>query len=393
IGVLVVQDVFAVLFLGISEAKMPSVWAAFLITLIIIARPFLYKVLNKSGHGELQILYGLVLALGGASLFEAVDLKADLGALVFGALLANHTKSQELAKALFSIKELFLLGFFLSIGMAGFPDNSILLVVAILLPFLLIKTSLFFLLFTQFKVRTGPATTTSIGLGNYSEFGLIVTTVAVSHQWVSQEWVIVMAVLVASSFAVSSAANNYTDNFYTRFSDWLDKFQRSIRLKGDEDIDLSGIQIIVCGMGRVGTGAYDQLIHQGEKHVHGLDSDEKIVLRQCKSGRKASTTDVSSPDFWSRLDIKNSEIKWILLCTSNVHANAITANLARQKGFKGFISSTTHYPDEDYTLTHAGVDAVFNIYAEAGVGLVQQSEEIINFLNSNKDSNKDSKIE
>lgn len=379
IGVLVVQDIFAVLFLGISEAKTPSIWAAFLITLIFITRPFFFRVLTKSGHGELQILYGLVLALGGAALFEAVDLKADLGALVFGALLANHPKSQELAKALFSIKELFLLGFFLSIGMAGFPNNITFLVVALLIPFLVIKTSLFFLLFTRFKVRAGPATTTSIGLGNYSEFGLIVTTVAVSHQWVSQEWIVVMAVLVASSFAVSSATNNYTDVFYNHLSSWLEKFQRTTRLKGDEDIDLSGIEILVCGMGRVGTGAYDQLIHQGEERILGLDSDEKIINRQCENGRKACTTDVTSPDFWNQLDINNSDIKWILLCTSNVYANSITANFARHKGFKGFISSTTHYPDEHYTLKHAGVDAVFNIYAEAGVGLVQQSEEMINF--------------
>ena len=147
IGILVVQDIFAVIFLGVSIAKIPSLWAAVLIILLIVLRPFLFKLLTKSGHGELQILYGLVLALGGAALFEAVDLKGDLGALVLGILLGSHAKSQELAKALFSIKELFLLGFFLSIGMAGLPNVSILLTAMVLLVFIGLKTGLFFLLF------------------------------------------------------------------------------------------------------------------------------------------------------------------------------------------------------------------------------------------------------
>lgn len=376
IGVLVVQDIFAVIFLGVSQAKIPSIWAGLLLIIIFIVRPFLLKVLNKTGHGELQVLFGLALALGGAALFESVDLKGDLGALIFGVLLSSHPKSQEMAKALFSIKELFLLGFFLSIGMAGFPDQVMLLAVAILLLFLLLKTGLFFLLFSSFRVRAGPATSTCLLLGNFSEFGLIVTAVAVSHQWLSQEWMVVMAVLVACSFAISSETNLQADHFYNRFKLTLKRFQRKKRLKGDEKLDLTGIHILVCGMGRVGSGAYDHLVNQGEKNVHGLDSDQQIILRQLDHGRNASTADVSSLDFWSRLDIQNSDVEWILLCTSNVYANTITAKLVRQRGFTGFISSTTHYPDEDRVLKEAGVDAVFNIYAEAGVGLAQHSEEI-----------------
>lgn len=385
IGILVVQDIFAVIFLGASMAKIPSAWAALLIVLLIIFRPLLFKLLTKSGHGELQILFGLVLALGGATLFEAVDLKGDLGALVFGALLASHPKSLELSKALFSIKELFLLGFFLSIGMAGLPDANVFLTVAILLIFIIFKTGLFFLLFTRFRVRIASAAVTSIVLGNFSEFGLIVTAVAVSYSWLSQEWLTVVALLVALSFVLSSMANNYADSFFNRFRKQLGKFQHKKRLKGDENIDLSNVHILVCGMGRVGTGAFDHLVHQGEKNVLGLDSDEQIIMRQNKKGRNTGVADVSSLDFWSRVDLDHSPVEWILLCTSNVTANVVTATFARQHGFKGFISATTHYPDEDSTLIQAGVDAVFNIYAEAGVGLAQHSEEIIS---SNKKTGK-----
>ena len=377
IGVLIVQDIAAVVFLGFSEAKVPSAWAALLITLLIIGRPLLIKLLIKIGRGELLVLYGLVLALGGAALFEQVDMKADLGALVFGVLLASHPKSQELAKTLFSIKELFLVGFFLSIGMAGLPNVTILIAVLIFLVALVLKTGLFFLLFSLFRVRTRSATTASIALGNYSEFGLIVSAVAVTHGWLSQEWLVFMAVLVASSFAISSAFNNHSDDFYTRFQNRLRKYQRSKRLVGDEDIDIKGVHVLVCGMGRVGSGAFDHLLHHGQKNILGLDFDEQVVASQCTHGRKTVHAEVSSPDFWGRLDMNNSQIEWVLICTPNLRANVETAKLVRHWGFKGFISASAKYPEDEEALTQAGVDAVFNIYAEAGAGLAQHSQEII----------------
>ena len=63
-------------------------------------RPLLYRVLDRSGHGELLVLFGIVAALGGADLFELVDMKGDVGALIAGILLAGHPRAGEMAKSL-----------------------------------------------------------------------------------------------------------------------------------------------------------------------------------------------------------------------------------------------------------------------------------------------------
>ena len=42
------------------------------------------------------------------------------------------------------------------------------------------------------------------------------------------------------------------------------------------------------------------------------------------------------------------------------------------------ICATTKFPDEEAVLTEAGVDAVFNIYAEAGAGLAENVQKICN---------------
>ena len=54
--------------------------------------------------------------------FELIGLKGEIGALVMGLLLSSHPRASELSNSLWSLKEVFLVGFFLSIGMAGLPD-------------------------------------------------------------------------------------------------------------------------------------------------------------------------------------------------------------------------------------------------------------------------------
>lgn len=375
IGILIIQDLVAVLYIGISAAKVPSILAIGLIILLFIIRPLIVKLSTKIGHGELLVLFGLSMALGGAALFEAVDMKADLGALVFGALFANTPKADELSKVLLSIKELFLVGFFLSIGMSGLPNGITFMVVAVLLLLLVLKSGLFFLLLSKFKQLTFPATKASLALGNYSEFGLIVTIIAVSKGWLTNEWLVVMAVLIAVSFIISSAVNQQSNNLYSRLQHRLKKYQHPSLLEEDSKINLAGIKILICGMGRIGSGAYAQLSEN--YNIVGIDFDQQVVKSQLKKGRKTYYLNVSDSDFWSQIDIKNSTIEWILLCAPNIATNKATAKLARTWGFKGNISAISVYTDEKEELLASGVDTVFNVYAEAGAGLALHGQKVL----------------
>jgi len=185
--------------------------------------------------------------------------------------------------------------------------------------------------------------------------------------------IVVMAVLIAVSFVVSSAINQHSDDLYSRFQHGLRKYQHPSLLEEDTEIDLTDVKILVCGMGRVGSGAYDQL--NENNNIIGLDFDKQIVKSQLNGGRKTYYADVSSSDFWSQIDIQNSTTDWILLCAPNVDANKAAAKLARHWGFKGNISATSVYPDEKEELIKNGVDAVFNVYAEAGAGLALHAQQ------------------
>lgn len=234
IGVLIVQDIAAVIVLGVSAAKVPAPSAAMIIVAIIASRPLLAGVLHRAGHGELLVLFGLVLALGGASLFEMVDLKGDLGALGFGVLLSGHPKATELFRSLLSVKDLFLVGFFLSIGMAGIPEVGLLLVAVLLVLAVPIKTGFYLWLLTRFRVRIRPAALASQSLSNFIDFSLIVGSIAVANGCLHVDWLVVIAVAVAMSFIAASALNFKADNIYSALRSWQRRFERDQRLVGDE---------------------------------------------------------------------------------------------------------------------------------------------------------------
>ena len=94
IGILVMQDVVAVIFLVLATGKVPSPWAATLLLLIPL-KPLIKRTIDKAGHGELIPLMGFFVAFGAYELFELVKIKGDLGALLAGMYLASHSKASE----------------------------------------------------------------------------------------------------------------------------------------------------------------------------------------------------------------------------------------------------------------------------------------------------------
>lgn len=93
IGILLVQNIFAVVFLTVAVDTPPSIWAITVVLAVIAARPVYAWFIDRSGHGELLLLLGLALAIGvGAESFDQVGLKPELGALVVGLSLASHPR-------------------------------------------------------------------------------------------------------------------------------------------------------------------------------------------------------------------------------------------------------------------------------------------------------------
>ena len=370
IGILIMQDIAAVVFLAVSTGKVPTVWALGLLALVPL-RPLLHRLLERSDHGELQILFGLTLALGGAQLFELVSVKGDLGALVLGVMLASHARASELARQLLGFKDLFLVGFFLSIGLSG-PLNwdavGIGLLLLLLVPF---KTLLFFGLLTRFHLRARSSLLASMSLANYSEFGLIVAAIGVSNGWIGSEWLIIVAIALSLSFIAAAPLNSAAYRLYSHLHLSLSRFETGQRIAEEEVIDPGDTGVIIFGMGRVGSGAYDAMRQRFGERVLGVDIDGETVEAQKTGGRHVIRGSATDPDFWNRINLDFDRVSLILLAMPNAQENLYAARQLKEAGYTGRLAAVAKYPDEIQALRAVGVHAAFNLYAEAGGGFAE----------------------
>lgn len=370
IGILIMQDVIAVIFLTISSGKVPEIEALLLFALPLL-RPLLFKLLDQAGHGEMLVLYAVFLALvAGAGLFDAVGIKADLGALILGMLLAGHSRSSEMAKSLFNIKELFLVCFFLNIGLSEQPTVEGFLVALIILLLLPLKGLLYYFIISGFKFRVRTSLFATLTLFNFSEFGLIVGGLAYKNGMLPGSILVALAIAVSLSFVISAPINTYSHRVYTWFSARAKDPDPSKLNPSDRMINLGDATVLILGMGRIGTGAYDELSDRTGKKIIGIEAREDSVLQHQEQHRNVILGDATDPDFWARV-VSRGKIELILLAMPHSQANTYAMEQINHTEFKGKVAAIAQYADEVEHLKSLGVDEAYNIYQEAGSGFAR----------------------
>ena len=372
LGILIVQDIVAVVFLVAATGKIPDEWALALFLLPLL-RPVLYWIMERSGHGELLPLTGLFLALGGYELFDALGVKGDLGALILGVLVAGHNKSSELYKTLMSFKDLFLIGFFLSIGFSALPTLEMLYVTAGLTLLLVVKFVLFYFTFIIFGLSGRTAYLTALALSNYSEFGLIVADMGVKQAWLGEEWLVMIALAMSVSFLISNVLFRRAHSIYARMYKTINRFERE---GAHQSLKLpSSFDVLVVGMGRVGKGAYQALHGNDTSSAWGLESDTDRAEKLRSESFNVISGDADDLEFWQQASA--CDIRLVMLALPSQQEMLATLQMMKIAGYKGKTAAVARYEDERSQLLELGVDVVFNYYAEVGTGFAEESRHLL----------------
>ncbi|MEZ5572662.1 MAG: cation:proton antiporter family protein [Halioglobus sp.] len=370
VGILIVQDLVAVLFLTVSMGKVPSVWAL-LLPLLFFCRPLFSYILRASGHDEVLILAGIILTFAGSTLFELLGMKADLGALVMGMLISGDRKSGELGKSMMSFKDIFLIGFFLNIGLSVQPSLEMLGIALLLCLLLPLKGAGFFLLLTRHKLRARTALLAALALTQYSEFGLIVAALSVKEGWLSDAWMAVLAIAVSLSFVLSTVLNARSHTLYSRFKQTLKQFESEVLTQDNPESPAWNVEVLIIGMGRVGSGAYDTVESQYNLRVCGVDTDRVKIQKHKDVGRRVIYGDAEDADFWEGLSATRYQLVMFTMPSLSEMVDAVRQ--LRRSGYAGKVAAVAKYEDERALMKAAGANVVFNYYAEAGAGFAEHA--------------------
>ena len=352
IGILIIQDIVAIGLLAVSSGGSPSPLAIGLVALMFI-RPILIRLLVWSGTEELMLVYGLLLALGVGFLFKEVGLDSKLGALVAGLLLSGHPNADELYEKLWALKEVFLVGFFLQVGLTGLPPLSqvpLMLILFALLPF---KGILFFGWFLVFRLTARTAFMSSITLTAYSEFALIVVSASVTAGTIPDTALSMVTLLVTLSFMVNALLGRFTETLWDHIDQSAKQVEPDVRHPERVPASIGLTRYLIIGMGRAGTAAYDYFEEQGQGPL-GVDADPQTIEAHLTAGRRVIYGDSQDASFWGAFNMSN--VRAILLLIPEKSRKIRAAQLIRETGYEGHIHALVRYDEDISDLLASGVN-------------------------------------
>ncbi len=379
IGVLIMQDIAAVILISISRGEAPRLLALGLLVVIPLLM-LITKYWYRLGHAEMGALFGIAMALiPGYFLFEWLGLSGSLGALIMGLILASHDGSEQLSHSLFTVKELLLVGFFVSIGLQGIPTLENLEVGLLLLLLLPVHAALYWAILWYLGLRNRTSVLTSLLLSNYSEFALIVAAMGVEAGWLAPHWLLTLVIAVSGGFVVSAIFNPRNVSGTSRLAQWLPVRPPHKIHPEDRPIELGDATDLVVGMGRVGQATYLQLKNQYHRNVLGVEHDPYRVKILRKKGFRVIEGDATDYDFWSRVADKES-IDAIVFAMPSQHANVEALQELRRSGYdqkKGTVAAIALYRENVEELRALGLETIIHLYEGAGETLADRTMEIV----------------
>jgi hypothetical protein len=282
--------------------------------------------------------------------------------------MSGHPRASELSTTLLGFKDLFLVGFFLSIGLAGTPSLEAWIIGLALLVATPLRTGAFLWLFTRFRLRSRTSLHSALTLSTYSEFGLIVGAAAVSAGYITQDWLSTAAVAAAGSFIAASWGDTNRYRLYERWSAPLARLERRPIQVDDAVVDCGWAKVLIFGMGRIGEGAYDEIVAVRKGSVVGVDRSPEVVDAQLRSGRSVVRGDALDLDFWERFRF-HPEVELVFAAMNSQEANLECIRRVQTFLPHARIAAIARYRDQVAELRDAGVDVARNLYEEAGQAL------------------------
>ncbi|MFB6241604.1 MAG: cation:proton antiporter [Candidatus Nanosalina sp.] len=255
IGVLLVQDIAVVVLIALLtvnfsnpvEVMVKLIEILALISIIGLAsvassRYFFSKVMKRISDNSLAFFtHGLAWAFGFIWLSQFFHLSAEIGAFLAGIGLAQLPYSSELQEKVRPLTDLFMAIFFVNFGL-GITGEAIYtyLPEAILASAVIVasKFLILFLLIDRMKFTPDTSFTAAINMTQISEFGLVLTAIAISEGFLSPEITGFVSMLAIFTMGTSAYLIKYSESIKKRAESLLNLFDSDEK----EDVEVNVLE-------------------------------------------------------------------------------------------------------------------------------------------------------
>ena len=371
LGILLVQDVFAILALFILstlEGFSFTILGRVLSILLVIAGatyiaskyifPLIFKYAAKTE--ELLFTTSVAVCLIFIGLFHYFGFSIAIGAFLAGLALANLPYNIEIISLIKPLRDFFAVIFFVALGMQlnlKAVSFFILPIIIFTVLIVLLKPFLIMIVTSLFGYKKRPAFLISMSLAQASEFSLILLVLGVSVGHISQNLFSSVVLITIVTMAVSPYIFKYESWMYKKSEKFLDIFEKVSERGTLEYLPKKKMKedVILVGYDRLGYNIFDTL-KKLKKRFIVVDYNPEVIRDMIKKKIPCMYGDVGDLEIMNRLDLKN--IQMVISTIPNKEDSLMVTKKTKKANKKAIVMVTAMQIEDALALYDAGADYV-----------------------------------
>lgn len=369
VGFLLVQDLVAILILIIVSSSASGgnivtevgltlfkglILVAVLFPISILVLPKFQDFFGKSQ--EFLFVFALAWGLGIASLFFFAGLSIEVGALIAGVLLSVSPYNYEISSKLKSLRDFFIISFFILLGaqMAIGNIGQYIVPAVVLSLFVLIGNPLIVMMLMGvegYTKKTGFLA--GLTVAQISEFSLILIALGVKVGHLSNEILSFVTLIGLITIAGSTYMIIYSNKIYAKISKHLSVFEKKgIKEKRSVKRDLDAV---LFGYNRIGFGILNSLKRIKRKYLV-VDFNPEVIADLKKLGVPALYGDIDDEALLKELPLEDIEIA--VSTIPEFETNALLVQTLKSANKKTIVIMRSHNINDALELYRLGADYV-----------------------------------
>ena len=382
IGFLLIQDFVAILALlllnGLATGESVTIVTLLIMVLkaaivfaivIFLSQTILPPIIHSISHSlELLFSFSLAWAFGIALLIssDTIGLSIEIGGFLAGLALANAVESLQIVSKIRTLRDFFIIIFFVHLGLSLHLDNiSSALVPAIFFSlFVLIGNPIIVLIIlTGLKYKAKTAFMSGLTVAQISEFSLIVIFLGRDLGHVSEETASMITLVGICTFAISSYMIMNGEFIYKYIQHHIKYFERKITNEQTSSLKEINNHLVVIGIDQMGTAILKEYKNKKDE-VIAVDFNPDVVNKLKDDGYNVVFGDITETDVMNEANL--STAKTIVSTLPNLEDNVILIQSIKRNHPEVQIIVNAERREHRQALLDAGADMVIAPFELAG---------------------------
>jgi Kef-type K+ transport system membrane component KefB len=353
LGVLLIQDIAVIAILPIISDFSSILSYEFLVSLmikglglfslaVVLNRYVLRRIMDYAAKSyEILFLTAVSVCFLFIGVAHAMDFSIVIGAFIGGIAIASFPYNMEISGEIHSLRDFFAVVFFAGLGMQigmglGVLQTMLLEFFVLLIAILTIKPVVLSLIYLFIGYGGRTANTIGLGLGQASEFSLIIATLALNASGAMKtpvDFYYLIISVVVTSMVLTPYLMKYRNAFYRLFSRLgsSDRFRHRTHAKRVHGLEKKhdGMRnhMVLFGADRMGSKLVDFLFNK-KQNFYVVDHNPDIIRKLSERGVYCVYGDGSNEDVLKKVGVYHARL--VILTIPNMESSCFVTSRVRR---------------------------------------------------------------